>query len=282
MSLPIPNCPVRARGIRLRAWLLGVCLVVTQGADANDTALVFDSTETPPIWSAALPSGGMGGELLRLLSDAAGVSYSINYLPASRFSKSTAPYIVGNPNLLKIERNRAIFPIGVLHLAYFYYPAKHKPIPINRLADISGHTLGVLRGTIEDRTQFDHLKIKVQEADSIESLLRMLQKGRVDVAFMVEPAGEYAMRRDFPGEERDFVVSRLPNSAMPIALMVDMDAPNGADIAKRYRLALDKTLHDPQYEAILRKHHDRHLAHIKEDRKVLDRLLELYEATWHE
>ncbi|MFH2140447.1 MAG: transporter substrate-binding domain-containing protein [Pseudomonadota bacterium] len=265
-----------------QALLLGLCMLLAPGAGAREQVVVFDSTETPPVWSSSLTGGGMGGELLRLLSDEAGVTFSINYLPPARFRNSTSANIVGNPNLLKTERNRAIFPIGVLHLAYVYYTPHHPALQIASLADLSGHTLGVLRGTVENRAQFASFDINVEEADSIESLLRMLQRGRIDLAVMVEVAGKHHIRQTFPEHVQDFAVTRIPGTSLPITMMVDLDSTDGRELARRYRLALEKTVHTPQYDAILRKYHGQDPAHLKADRELLDRLMNLYESTWDE
>lgn len=263
----------------IRALLFALMMAIALDARGDGGPIVFQSTETPPIWSETMPSGGMGGEILQLLSEAAGVKYSINYLPVKRFRASSAAYIVGDPGILTTERNRAVFPIATFHAAYFYYRPHHDALEIHRMADLSGHNLGVMRGTIEDMDQFVRHKINVEESDSIETLLRMLKKGRIDVAILVDLAGRHLIREMFPEEQDDFVQVVIHGSVRPIAVMVDLDTPNGKDIAQLYRQVLKKTLGSRQYREILQKYY-RKGAEADAAHEALDRLLEYYESTW--
>ncbi|MBK9160086.1 MAG: transporter substrate-binding domain-containing protein [Nitrosomonadales bacterium] len=274
------TAPARTSGLRVLLSCLFLTLALE--AHAQEATVVFDSTETPPIWSASIPGGGLGGELLSLLSKKAGVSYSMRYLPPARYSRSTSPFIVGNPNLLVNERNRAIFPIGHIHLTYFYYRPEHEPSPIRTLADLAGHRLGLLRGTVEDLEAFERLKVKVEQADSVTSLVRMLKKGRIDVAILTELPALHVIQQEFPGAQDDFVRLHVPGASQPIAVMVDLDAPGGRDIAKRYRQALLEYHRSPQYLEIQRKHHDHDPGGARTDSDLLERLLLLYESTWDE
>ncbi|MDD2777045.1 MAG: transporter substrate-binding domain-containing protein [Gallionella sp.] len=261
--------------------LFVLMMPIAQESHAEVGTIVFQSTETPPIWSETMTNGGMGCEILHLLSEIAGVKYAIHYLPVKRFNASTAPYLVGNPNLLTTEKNRAILPIGVFHLAYFYYRPHHDVIKIRSIEDLSGHTIGVLRGTIEDMNPFARLKIKVQESDSNETLLRMLQKGRIDVAIMVDLTGRHLIQTEFADEQHNFMRIIVPDSVRPIAIMMEMDTPNGQDIAQRYHQALRKAMHSPQYHEIMQKYYGKGTA-ANEAHLELTRLLDYYESTWED
>ena len=99
--------------------------------------------------------------MLQLLSSAAGVQYSLEYLPVKRFRNSIATYIVGDPDLLVNQKHRAIFPIGIFRSAFFYYKPHHEVIEFQGLTGLHGYTMGVLRGTLEDKDYFDKNGINV-------------------------------------------------------------------------------------------------------------------------
>lgn len=254
---------------------IGVLLAVSVRAEP----VVFQSTDTPPYWSAQLPGNGLGGEFLQLLSDAAGVTYAIDYLPAKRFRQSVATYMLGDPDILTNQKHRAIFPIGIFHSAFFYYKPRHEVISFHGLRDLQGLTLGVLRGTIEDKEHFVRNGIKVEESDSVESLLRKLKKGRIDLCITVAGTGRYAVQQLFPGEWDNFVQAIIPGLDRPIAIMIDVDDAEGKKIAGRYRQVLDKTLHSKEYRAILEKFYGRN--NIPADRQgQLDKFIRYYQSTW--
>lgn len=241
--------------------------------------VVFQSTDTPPYWSESLPENGVGGTMLHLLSANAGVAYSIEYLPVKRFRQSVAPYMLGDPDLLINQKFRAIFPIGLFHSAFFYYKPHHDVIEFHSLRDLKGHTLGVLRGTIEDTRYFASNGVKVEESDSVESLLKKLKRGRIDFCILVDGTGRYTIQRLFPAEQENFVHQVIPGSARPIAIMIDVSSPEGMSVAHRYRQVLDKTLKSTQYRNILENFYGKNKIPADRNRQ-LNNFIQYYANTW--
>lgn len=237
-----------------RGISIGVALWCALSVQAQSQSVVFQSTETPPYWSATLPDNGFGGSLLRLISAQAGVDYVIEYLPVKRFSNRAATYIVGDPDLLNAQvhgQQRAIFPIGIFRSAFFFYSPHHAAIEVRSMRDMSGHTLGVLRGSIADKSAFARHGIKVEESDSVESILKKLKKGRIDFCILVAGSGRDAIQKLFPNEQEDFSQVVIPGLTRPLTIMINTQSPEAKTIAQRYRQVLYKTLHSPQYRAIV-------------------------------
>ncbi|GAB5604850.1 hypothetical protein TK5_09290 [Sideroxyarcus sp. TK5] len=259
--------------------LLGLSLLMSCHARAENQAIVFQSTETPPFWSASLPENGLGGALLRVVSAAAGVNYSIEYLPVKRFRLSGATFIVGDPDILINQKQRAIFPIGIFHSAFFYYKPHHEVIAFRRLSDLQGHTLGVLRGTLEDKEYFSSNGVRVEESDSVESLIRKLKRGRIDFCILVDAAGQHTIRKLFPNEQDAFIQVPIPGSVRPITIMIDVGAPEGISVAQRYRRVLDKTLRSREYLDVLEGFYGQN--NIPADRlEHLKRFERQYSSSW--
>lgn len=253
--------------------------VLLLAASVRAEPVVFQSTDTPPYWSAQLPENGLGGALLHLFSDEAGVDYSIEYLPVARYRQSAATYIVGDPDILINEKHRAIFPIGIFHSAFFYYKPHHDVIEYHSLRDLQGHTLGVLRGTIEDKADFVRNGVKVEESDSVESLIRKLKRGRIDFCILVEGTGRYTIRQLFPGEQDNFVQTVIPGLDRPIAIMIDVDVPEGRDVARRYQQVLDKTLKSQKYRDIVENFYGKN--NVPAGRaEQLNKFIQYYANTW--
>ncbi|HEX5364185.1 MAG TPA: hypothetical protein VFW59_07930 [Gallionella sp.] len=243
--------------------------------------VVFQSTETPPFWSASLPDNGLGGELLSLLSEAAGLPHRLEYLPVARFRSSLAPYIVGDPDILISKEHRAIFPLCVFRAAFFFYKPHHEALEFRGIESLKGHTMGVLRGTVDDRDYFIRHGISIEESDSNESLLKKLHKGRLDFAILVDMTGIYTIKKLFPNEQDNFAQAAIPGSARPIAAMVDLSAPEGRAIAARYRQVINKTLRSQKHRDIL----ERYLGAGKippDTFEILEKYIKFYETTWAE
>ncbi|HCI53533.1 MAG TPA: hypothetical protein DE312_09515 [Gallionella sp.] len=241
--------------------------------------VVFQSTDTPPYWSAELPDNGVGGAVLKLVSEAAGISYTIDYLPVARYRRSDAPYIVGDPDILINQKPRAIFPIGVFRSAFFYYKPNHDVIAYRSLRDLKGHSMGVLRGTLEDKSRFAKNGIKVEESDSVESLLRKLKRGRIDFCITVAGTGRYTIEQLFPDETDHFVLQMIPGLNRPIAIMIDVESQEGRALAQRYRQVLGKTLHSPKYDALLERFYGRDQIPVNHSEE-LDQFIRFYASSW--
>lgn len=280
---PSPALQVRDQTYRYASFKLfgratiWVALLLAMSVRAEP--VVFQSTDTPPYWSAQLPENGLGGAMLNLFSQNAGVDYSIEYLPVKRYRQSVAPYMVGDPDILTSQKQRAVFPIGIFRSAFFYYKPRHDVIEFHSLRDLRGHTLGVLRGTIEDKARFVSNGINVEESDSVESLLRKLVRGRIDFCITVEGTGRYKISQLFPDEQDNFVQAIIPGLNRPIAIMIDVDDMQGREIARRYRQVLDKTLRSAKYQAILEKFYGKQ--NIPADRREqLNKFIQYYANTW--
>jgi len=273
------RCEKAARGSAAFALLFLLLTTATGIAVAENNPIVFQSTETPPYWSASLPENGVGGAMLQLLSAAAGVPYSLEYLPVKRFRHSLATYIVGDPDLLINQKHQAIFPIGIFRAAFFYYKPHHEVIEFHSLRDLHGYTLGVLRGTLEDKDYFDKNGINVEESDSVESLLKKLKRGRIDFCILVAGTGTHWIKQIFPEEQDNFAQVVIPGSSRPIAIMIDVDVPEGKAVARRYRQVLDKTLRSQKYHDILENFYGKN--NIPGDRfEQLKKFEQVYANTW--
>ncbi len=261
----------------IRLWWL-LLLVLAKGACAE--VVVFESTETPPFWSASLPEDGDAGRLLGILSRAAGIAYSIEYVPVKRFTRSHASCIVGTPDVLADPGGRAIFPIAVFNSAFFFYRPHHDVIESGSLANFRGHTMGVLRGTLEDKAGFERNGIRIEESDSIDSLLRKLRRGRIDFSILIEASGRYDIDRLFPGEVGHFATVEIPGTARPIAVMIDKTSPQGRAIAARYRKVLDGVIRGPAYRDALARIYG--AGRVETVLRQIDRFVGEYRNTWGE
>lgn len=263
--------------VQIRSALIWAFALMVFPACAEQ--IVFQSTETPPYWSESLPDNGLGGEMLKLLSEEAGVQYSIAYLPIKRFRNSDATFIVGDPDMLIQQKRRAIFPVGFFHSAFFYYKPHHDVIEYRSLRDFRGHTLGVLRGTIEDKTDFVRNGIKVEESDSVISLVKKLKKGRVDFCITVAETTRNTIQATFPEEQGDFAQVAIPALDRPFAIMIDVENAEGKIIARRYRQVLEKTLRSIEYRTIVENFYG--ASRVPVDRAArLNKFIRQYESTW--
>ena len=216
---------------------------------ASAKPIVFQSTDTPPHWSAV-----------------------------KRFRHSAATYIAGDPDVLLYQKRRAIFPIGIFRSSFFYYKPLHDVIAYRSLRDFRGHTLGVLRGTLDGKEAFERNGVTVEESDSVESLMRKLKKGRIDVCITVTGTARHTIQQLFPGEQDAFVDVVIPALDRPIAIMIDLDDAEGKIIAQRYLRVLESVLNGSEYNAIVEKYYSGEEVLYRKEK--LNYFMRYYENTW--
>lgn len=236
-------------------WLALLLFGSVRFSHAEPAVIEFKSTVTPPIWSPTLPDGGMGGAILQLLSTAANIPYKIEYLPIKRFRQSSATYLLGDPDILAVQKNYVVLPIMIFRSAFFFYRPHRQPITVQNLENLKGLTLGVLRGTVEDKSYFTSHGIHIEENDSVESLLKKLKKGRVDLCILVRISGLHAIKKLFPQEQQNFSFIPIPKSDRPVAIIINPDTAEAKTIAARYHKVLHQTLKSNKYREILESYY---------------------------
>lgn len=219
---------------------------------ADEPTVVFQVNESPPYWSQKHSSGGLGSEILQAISKEIGLTTRIEFVPLRRLIADTSNNDVGNPLFYMDNQDfSAIIPIAISYSSFFYYHkdakqissnTQHQPMRIGSLSGTSGGQAG-LRG-------FG----KLEESHSKESLFKKLKAGRIDTAVELNLAGRETISKLFPNEIDHFNVHIIPESAAPIAIMIDTNYPNGATMGKRYQEGLHRILKNGVYQKILKKY----------------------------
>lgn len=222
----------------------------------NVVELDFTSTESPPVWSEKLPGNGLGGELLKALAEEAHVRARIHYLPLKRYEKLNRDNRLGNPYYFLGQEFTAVIPILATKSVFcFYQPHHPQGLTFERLADLQGKTLGVIRGTLEDKNEFSQFGITVEENTSLDALFKKLRAGRVDLILVLDIVAHAYVDKLFPDENTLFRQIEVPGGSTPIALMLASSTPDARQVADKLRLALDRIMANGVYLGILKKYY---------------------------
>ena len=164
---------------------------------------------------------------------------------------------LGNPQFYMANQDfAAIIPIAIYYVSYFYYRPNHtEEISIQHFEDIKGHTIGILKGTIADRTYFNQRNIVFEESYSQDSLFKKLKLGRIDLSVEIDLVGLTTIKRLFPEELDNFGSILFSKSATPIAILLSEDYPNAQEIAEKYREGLKRIIKNGTYQTILEKYY---------------------------
>lgn len=243
--------PLKKLYISFVALLLSALSLCPLAARAE--AIQFGANESPPCWSARLRDNGMCGEIVQAISKEMGLTTTIGVFPLNRLIEDDSNNDLGNPLFYMANQDfAAIIPIAIYHVAYFYYAPKHKrKIILRNLNNLKGYKIGVLKGALVEREPFTKAGITFEESYSQESMFKKLKLGRIDLCIELELTGREAIKKLFPAEADNFKSIVIPDSAHPVAMMIDKRYPNARALGRQYREGLRRIIKNGTYQKIL-------------------------------
>lgn len=235
----------------LLAW------VMSSSAGGPETIVKFSANESPPYWSKSLPYGGLCGELLHAMSREVNLHTVIEFKPIKRLIDDDTNNVTGNPMFFLANHDYgSTIPIALCYSALFYYrPNRPQGIAFTRLADLRGHRIGILKGTLVDRSYFDTAGIAFEESYTEQSLFKKLKLGRSDMCICIDLVGHSTIRELFPDEVGNFSGMNIPRSVTPIAIMLSKKHPHAKELAKKYKRGLGIITENGTYQHILEKYY---------------------------
>lgn len=243
-----------------RVYLFSSLLIaqlITFDVQAEQT-ISFGTTESPPFWSQTLPEQGICGEILSEIAREINVKATLNFEPLKRLIEDHTHNHVGDYGFWEGKQAfSAIIPIFFYRSSFFYYlPHQHgKPIVYQNLSDLKGYTLGVLKGSIADQQYFEQEGIRIEESYANESLFKKLHLNRIDLCGAIDLTGILIIDQLFPSEKSLFRRIEIPESETVIALMIDINYPDGKNLGERFQTGLQTIMTSGKYNAILKKYY---------------------------
>lgn len=232
-------------------------LLLFSATAARADVVVLEANESPPYWSKSLPGGGLGGELVQAISEAANLKTRIDFVPLSRMIEDRNNNDLGNPEFYMAEQEfAAIIPLALTEAAIFYYRPHFGVAPkIANFDDLKHYKIGVLKGTLIDRRAFERMGLHFESSYAQGSLFKKLKLGRVDLVFEIDLVGQQMIAQLFPEQRHEFIRQPLPNSISPIAIMIDAEYPRAEEIAAAYRKGLAAIIANGRYQKIVEKYY---------------------------
>lgn len=243
--------PIKKSYLPRVALLLSALTLCPLAARAE--AVKFGANESPPCWSAQHRYNGMCGQIVQAISEEMGLTTTIEFFPLSRLIGDDSNNDLGNPAFFMPNQDfAAIIPIAVTHAAYFYYaPNRKHKVVLRNLNDLKGYRIGVLKGALVEREPFSKAGITFEESYTQESLFNKLKLGRIDLCVELELTGRAVIKKLFPEEAGNFKNIVIPDSANPIAMMIDKRYPDAQALGRRYREGLRRIIKNGTYQKIL-------------------------------
>jgi len=204
----------------------------------------LDANESLPYFSATLPMDGMAGDIIHAMSKASGMSSYISYKPLSRMISDDSNNDLGDPAFfMRNQHFQAVIPFALTHMALFYYGQGHAGHGnIDSLNALKGRTVGVLKGTIVNRSYLARAGVIFEESYSHDSLFKKLRKGRIDLVVEVDLIGRTVIEKLYPDEQKAFDMHLIPKSEGALAILLSDTQPDAQSFGQRYNRGLRKII----------------------------------------
>lgn len=239
------------------AGVLLLCCLFASHSFADSVSVKLDANESQPYWSSAMPMYGMCGEIVYAASRAAGIKSLITFKPLKRLIEDDSNNDLGNPAFYMNNQDfAAIIPIAVYHVSLFYYLPRHSHhVTSLSLKELKGHKVGVLKGSLVNRSYFERAGIDIEESYSQASLFKKLRRGRIDFVIEIDLIGQALINELFPDDVDDFHFHILPKSEAPIAILLSEEQVDARKLGALYREGLNQIRNSGEYQRILDKYY---------------------------
>lgn len=247
----------------LSRWLLLGGAFAMHGAQSEPIISVpaYSYYTQPPF---VTPDGGLTADLVAYLNKAMGDKYVL-HLENQPHSRLTRKYLkdpmkfrgvvlATNPRFMDDGDQTRFYwsPVLFMDSDVFVF-SKPKAVPVAAFSDLKGKRFG---GILEHRYMGVDEMVSLREierfdADSELNNLKLLDTDRIDFTIMGFSA--YSSLKTGQGYRHDFVSQRIP-SYNPFArqILIGKSLP---DLANRVSRVVKQMPDDPQWQAIIKKHH---------------------------
>lgn len=216
--------------------------------------ITLQANESVPYWIDKGAGYGMGCEIIQTISQEMGISTKIEFRPLKRLIADTTNNDLGNPLFYMNNQSfAAIIPIAVTYSAFFSYIPRIKECS-QKTQECTQKRIGALKGTISDPKALEAFG-QFEESYSSKALFKKLQKGRIDLALELDLVGHRTIIEFFPKEADDFDMQIIPQTAAPIAIMIDSSTPDALILGHRYQEGLHRIMKNGKYRNILQKYY---------------------------
>ncbi len=239
-----------------------LCLFIANTPVKAAEKLLFATGEWLPYTSKNLDGGGVLVELVRSVVLEMGMRPEFIFFPWKRAERlvergkvfAAFPYGKNADRLSRFQFSDNFFSAPTV----FFYRRGELPIEsYDRFEDLRPYRIGGNRG-YNYVQWFEKAGLKSHLAESQDQLIKMLEKGRIDLAAIDRGAGWMTIDTLFPGRRHEFSTMKRSieqtDEEMGSHLMVSPGYPNQAELISKFNQALRVIRKNGMYAKILEKY----------------------------
>ncbi|WP_147818703.1 substrate-binding periplasmic protein [Salidesulfovibrio onnuriiensis] len=220
--------------------------------------VVFAEGEWAPFVSENMPNNGATGELVRAAMKAVGMDVKYDYYKWNRSKVLVEKGEVAGsfPWGKNAEREAFAYfsdPVQRSTEPFFYLKSKMGDWDYKGLDSLKGLNVAGIRGYYHVGI-FEKAGINMDMSNDLETALKKLQAGRVDVVVENELVVWETLKKMFPGEVDKFAASKTPLREDDMYVLFSKKFPGTADLVKKFNEGLAKIKASGEYDKIMGKY----------------------------
>lgn len=244
-----------------RLWVLSLfsfqLLLLSVPAISTEKTIVLATDEWAPYYSNGLEQNGFFAEITKEAFHRAGYDCQIKFVPWERAmtlaKKGMYDGVLGAYYTKPREEHFGYsIPVSEDHVYFFWL--KDRAIDYRELTDLIPYKIGVVNGYhySDEFDRADYLN-KIGNYD-VESNVRLLLKGRIDVLLGSEKVIKMILKQDYFLDQGRVQMSNFPLSSKKLYILVSHQSQHHESAIRDFNHSLKNMKKDGTVEAILLKH----------------------------
>ncbi len=256
------NDPNHAAEGMMNKLPLVLCLCLLRSLSATAQPILFVTGEWEPFSGAALPNHGIAAEVVAAACKAAGIENKFEFYPWPRAENlvldgkafGAFPYAKNDERIAKFEYSDPLFRTH----SVFAFSTRNKALVGKKFRgweDVKPYKIAYLAGSWLEK-DMKAAGIDVSLVSDIDSAVKMLKVGRVDLLVDDSAVLTSAIKRQFPGDEDEFtlVPSELFGSGGEVYLLVSRSYPNSRVLLDKFNKGLATIAKNGVLDGIAKKY----------------------------
>jgi len=241
-----------------------IFLAIATSFSAQAEKLLLSAFNYPPYMDESLPDKGVFCELVSAAYDAAGYKVEFQFYPLARSTK----YVIDGKVMAQLgtewnfpeqERSSSVtsVPLFYYRVVGFYLEDKFPDISFKSLQDLLPYRLGVIRGSSDAAilNSASGLGLDLEEVSRMDHLLKMVEAGRSDIAFMVELSGLSRINKLYPDRPTQWKMSEDAIQGIPAHVVFSNNYPGVIQYINAFRKGLEQIQQNGTYQKIFEKYY---------------------------
>ncbi|WP_108648978.1 substrate-binding periplasmic protein [Dongshaea marina] len=233
------------------------CFLMMVSAQLSAKAVTLTADEWPPFSGKKLQNMGLANEIVVTALKKGGMESKVKILPWTRAMESVKQGKMDAISTVWYTDERAktfIYSDPYLSNRVVFVKKAGNPFEYDGVDSLSGKNVGIIRDYGYGDAFYAASNFKRTPSNSLESNLKKVAAGRVDLTLDDEIVVKYTISTELPDLKSKLGFTKNSYSEQPLHIVVTKSNPNGQAIIDAFNKGLKMMKEDGSFDAIMKTH----------------------------